>query len=282
MSLIRLFKNKIRILEIDYNQLGSTDYISKLYKYHNDGIIIRNLFSNQEINEMILSIGNIKDFDIPHIGVELYPPPCSSEKYKDDFSEYYKNTHVYLKNYNKLFKIDYVKKTINLMSEISLSDVEVAVANKNSFLPGTFRIISNEKAEVGLTQVHIGYQYAKRCINEGSYKDLIKNIDVLKQFSFFTVIQKPISGGDFTLFNFDYKYYNSVTDEIITNCKNKKEKRMYSKNRFRTVNLQPGDAFIFRDYDTWHRVEPICGEIKRITYGFWFGYDKDNNIKIWS
>lgn len=283
MDLIGLFKNKIKIYEIDFKSIDSTGYIDKLYDEKARGIIIRNLFSEQEVSQMLLDLNKISEFDSPHEGASVYPFPCSSLKYKLDFGAFFEDTRMFMENYNTNFNVDFVERTIDLIKKISRTNVEIAQSPFGSFLPGTFRIINDSEADIGLTQVHIGIEYAKRCIEDGSYKYLQSNVNVLKQLSFFTVLQQSVIGGEFTVFDFKYSDYDSISGKFINNSKTKKKKKLYSRNYFKTLILKPGDAFIFPDYSTWHRVEPVKGGVNRITYGFWWGYDIENkNIKIWS
>lgn len=283
MDLTRLFKKKIKIAELDFNSMSSGNYISKLYSNEYKGILIRNLFSSGDVTQLVGELNQIKEFDSPHLGAKIYPFPCSSQKYNSNFDAFFEDTKSFFTDYYKTFDVDFIKRTTDLIKKISLTDVEIAHIEDNSYLPGTFRMIDENKASIGLTQAHIGIEYVKRCINDGSYEFLKKNVDILKQMSFFTVLQKPIAGGDFTVFDFDYEKYNSITDEFIVNSANKKKKKMYSKGFYKTVSLNIGDAFIFSDFNTWHRVEPIIGTTNRITYGFWFSYDVlKKGIKIWS
>lgn len=253
-----------------------------------DGLIIRKMYSQSEVDNVIHSLMKIESsrFDSPHQGARTYPAACSSQKYSGNFDNlFFADTRFYLDNQDVFFK-QYNIRSSELFYKLSGDKYKACVASKdenNIYLPGTFRLINSERAAIGLTQIHNGLDYAQRCLNE-SYLPLKDKTDVLEQFSFFTLIQKPESGGDFILFNFNTGSYKSIeNDNIIVSSKGSRT-NVYSKNLFyNTVKLEVGDAFVFPDYYFWHRVEPVLGKIERISYGCWFTIDNNSKkITYWS
>jgi hypothetical protein len=280
----------LNIKEVEFSSLycNRVNYFEQFKKKMLGGLIIRKMYSQSEVENVIVSLNEIDRscFDSPHAGASTYPAACSSQKYTENFDKlFFMDTNFFLRDLDSRISL-YNTRVNELFDKLSGYKYKVFIAEKdeyNSYLPGTFRFINSDKTSVGLTQIHNGLDYAMRCLNQ-SYLPIKDRISVLKQFSFFTVIQKPIIGGDFTLFNFNTEKYKSVENGNILISSKGDRVNVYSKAKFfNTLKLEVGDAFIFPDYFLWHRVEPIEGDIERVSYGCWFTIDdQDNKITYWS
>jgi len=282
-------KPKLNIQYIEYDEFknNSKNIFKKLVSSKIDVFIIKNVFSKEEINTVVKGVSSLNDseYDIPHTGARTFPRACSSgQEDKSVLNSFFKQTKENNLKIDEISGINISQKFEKLMCLLNGNKQVILAQNqKNSYLKGTFRLISNEEQKIGLTQVHTGYDYAKRN-NKFSYVPIKDKVNTLKQLSVFTLLRKPISGGGFTVFNFDRQNFNSLLkNKTIISKNNKKEYDIYSKNNYNTIKLEVGDVVTFTDFKLWHRVEKLQGKTERMSYGCWGAFDFDNeNFYYWS
>lgn len=280
---------KLNIQYIGYDDFknNSKNIFKQLVSSKIDVFIIKNVFTKEEIKTVIKGVCLLKenDFDTPHVGAKTFPKSCSSGQEDENvLSDFFEKTKENNFRIDEISGINISQKFEKLMNLLNGNKRVILAQNRNDFyLKGTYRLISSEEQTVGLTQVHTGYDYAKRN-NKFSYTAIKNKIDTLKQLSIYTLLRKPDSGGEFTVFNFDRQEYNSLIDnKIIINKKTKKEHKLYSKNNYETIKLEVGDVLTFTDFKLWHRVEKVLGETERMSYGCWGSFDfEKENFYYWS
>lgn len=281
----------LRTVEIDFNSLQQSPapYIRSIVDRKSDAIVIRNFLSKEELDRIKESIASLPAayFDVPHPGAKTFPPACSTGYPAiDALDNFFKNSPQYNTQLTTLSGIDIVARVAGLLKLLNNGQPAELANNKQNgapYLHGTFRLIEPVGKGMGLTSPHTGYDYAARNIKH-SYAELAAYIDVFKQVSLFTVIDKPANGGDFTVFNFSRTQYPILQDDTLLKPNRKGAVQLYgTDNNFVTFTVRPGDAFLFADYDLWHRVEPFTGDRIRLSYGCWAAYGtNDDKLYYWS
>lgn len=281
----------LRVVEVDFNTLqqNPASYIDSIVKRSSDAVVIRNFLTAGELNKIKESITALPSdlFDVPHPGAKTFPPACSTG-YPDVNARhiFFKNSERYNAQLNTMSGIDIVAKVAGLLQLLNNGKPAELAYNREQNVPylhGTFRLIEPVGKGMGLTSPHTGFDYALRNI-EHSYAPLAAYVDVFKQVSLFTVIDKPGDGGDFTVFNFSRVQYPILQDDTLLKPNRKGAVNLYgADNNHVRFTVNPGDAFLFADFDLWHRVEPFTGNKMRLSYGCWAAYGiADDKLYYWS
>lgn len=293
MDLKRLlhFGKKLRLETRSFNELVSSpeDLMTKIRKNRRLVVRVNSVFNRSELSTIQSSLQDIPEslVGIPHPGAATFPPACSNgQDSVKELNSFFNKSAFYNTSLSNLPKVNVVTRFSALITSLN-AGVRPILANNSrigkNYLHGTFRFIEPNPNSVGLTTPHTGFDYVDRNIN-CSYKPLSSYVDVYRQLSLFTLIKRPHTGGDFTLFNFDREQYPILQDGGVKKHPHGKVYQFYNKNHeFLTVKLNDGDALLFSDYNTWHRVEPVSGDYGRISYGCWLGFGKQKNeLYYWS
>jgi hypothetical protein len=120
------------------------------------------------------------------------------------------------------------------------------------------------------------------------YKHLGSQIEVKNQLSYFVTIQKPEKGGELTLFDLLWEEGQTKVDpnednELILPGNQKLDITQNGSLKRRKIEPDAGDLLLFSGGRIWHRIEPIIGQIPRITLGGFLAYSEPTNkLFYWS
>ena len=280
-------KKKLQVELISYEKLqfNPKPYMDNVI---NNKIIVHitKVFNEAELKQIkkILQSVPEKFKNEPHPGALTIPPACSSGgPNQNALDEFFKNSTQYNTFLEESTPV--VNRFGSLMQLLN-NNSPLQLASNSQHLPyihGTFRYIVPDPNGVGLTTPHTGLDYVERNI-AFSYKPLDQQIDVFKQLSLFVVIEKPETGGDFTVFNLSKTEFPIQDKGGLKHKSNGKIVQFYDpKEGFITLKMEEGDCVLFADFELWHRVEQVLGNKSRISYGCWIGKGKNNKLKYyWS
>lgn len=274
-------------IEVDYNDILTKDerheYIDDIREDKLVGVVFRNVFSQDEIENILDSIAEIpkyKFMDVPY--GKIFPAPFATingtpegiEKYyasQDEYNLLRKETSIGLLQ-------DRVSELIeNVSNSDSKSDMHDNLNNKG-ITRGTIRVY--EPGGGGL-HFHCGHYQQKVKF----YECLSDDIKIRPQLSYFVVLQNSEKGGELSIYDLLWKddmwKDNAENNEYVIDGSGKK---IYVDD-LKKFEIKPGqgDMLVFFGGDIWHRVENIFGSIPRMTYGGFINFSKDNeNVYLWS
>jgi hypothetical protein len=117
------------------------------------------------------------------------------------------------------------------------------------------------------------------------FNHLETQTDVYDQLSYFFMLQEPESGGELTLYDFEWekgqtKKSNHENKEVIMADGSI---RYIDGEEVQIIDPKKGDLILFAGGQIWHRVEEVLGTRERITLGGFldYGWDK-KKIFYWS
>ncbi len=284
-------KEPLRVAEVDFATLEKTPqpYMQQIVQRRHDAVVVRNFLTAAELGTLKDNINALPPnlLDVPHPGAKTFPPACSAGGVNHQVvATFFQNSATYNKQLNDLTAVDITGRFAALIAMLNGGSKPELAINRQGGAPyvhGTFRMIEPVGKGMGLTSPHTGYDYALRNL-KFSYAPLAPYVDIFKQLSLFTVIDMPETGGDFTVFNYNRSEYPILQDDTLKKQNGRGTVKLYGKkNTHTTFKLMPGDAFLFADFDLWHRVEPFTGNKMRLSYGCWMSYGLNSNqLYYWS
>lgn len=299
MMLKKLFSKKkvelnrpiYRFLDVEFSDLENyPDGIDKLQTKEQDGFIIRNVFSKEEIDSILLNYKAIPEDELNEVnsGMIIYPAPFSlidqnSESSKEKLNEYYRGTSVFWDQFPKQFGVDFVgrcKETIAKISGGREPRIPIGEDGIGNYHPATFKHLVPGKGEF---KAHCGNYFHKEFPTFYAHMNTISTIR--NQMSYFVMLKQSESGGELTLYDVSWEQaeIRKSGDTILESKEGKLFDLLDEKSLKRDhINPNPGDMIVFSGGRIWHKVEVAQGT-ERYTIGGFMSIAKDDNaIYLWS
>ena len=280
----RIFFN---FIEVQFDKLSeSGDLIKKLKTGDIHGFVLKNLFSKQEIADILQAIE--KPLEVGAMNTpsgKMFPAPfaiiTNSGERLDAYYESIKTIHDLM---DQVPAVKLVRDRVEHFFRSVAKDYQVSVPiNKVKGIPvseGCFRVFYKDR---GGLFVHCGNLFQQQ--SEYYYSLLSNDIDMNDQLSFFFNLQNTEIGGELTIYDMLWKnVIGKATPDENDSVIDAKGNTIYLKDveQF-TVKPQPGDILVFAGGPIWHRVENIKGDTPRITYGGFVNFSNDGKeIFYWS
>jgi hypothetical protein len=277
--------------------LKNQNTIYDLYTNAEDGFLIKNFLTSEEVDKIMSNFHKAENDDPAHTDVGFTYPPVFAQfsniicrepedKKKQAIDAYFKKTTLFNSSFREDFGVD-VKGRIEAFYNSISGGREVRVAEgmngKGQYPFATFRYLTPDK---GLMSVHCGNYFGKTF--EEFYADLTQTVSVENQMSFFIMLQEPEAGGELTLFNFRWKKgqtkVNPSEDNEIIQPDGSIMRVQDNENIIKDkIAPKKGDMILFQGGNIWHKVETVRGALPRITFGGFIGVSIDKSkIYYWS
>lgn len=119
--------------------------------------------------------------------------------------------------------------------------------------------------------------------NPPVYEHILKVVEPGDQLSFFTVIQKPESGGALTIFDVIWEDVETRINDQELEAKDGTRLHIGKDVDSFPVDIDTGDLLIFNGGKIWHRVEMVHGQLNRITLGGFIGFAPEHKgVYYWT
>jgi hypothetical protein len=262
------------------------DLVKQIKSGQLHGFIMKNVFDQNEVDQIKSFVDNLTEDDLmPTPSGKIFPAPFATITDTGERLEGY---------YSKLAKFDKYKKENGSLSLLTdrLNSFFVKVGgnyqvsipyNKikdKEVSPGTFRLFY---PNMGGLHVHCGNLFQAQSM---FFYSLIKNdIDMDDQLSYFVVLQQSEVGGELTIYDMLWdKVKSKESPENNEFVIDDEGKHIYVNTlKSFAVKPKPGDILVFSGGPIWHRVEDIKGQNKRLTFGGFLNFSKDNKeLYYWS
>lgn len=280
----RIFFNFIEVAADKMAENG--DLIRKLKNGAIHGFVLRNLFSKQEVADMLKALeGPLEQDAMNTPSGKMFPTPFAIITNDGErLDAYYESLNTMHKLMDREPALQLVRDRISSFFHAVAADYEVSVPiNKIKGIPvseGCFRVFYKDR---GGLFVHCGNLFQQQ--SEYYYSLLANDIDMSDQLSFFFNLQNTEVGGELTIYDMLWKdVVAKATPDENDSVIDKDGNTIYLKDveQF-TVKPQPGDILVFSGGPIWHRVENIKGDTPRITYGGFVNFSNDGKeIFYWS
>lgn len=283
-STTNLAKKNKSIFKIDRLQQDELsehpDLIKNIVRRKIDGVIVENVFSQEEIAAAIARIESWETNVIDPNGFgKVYGKTLTGSN--DDLVYYFSETEDFTANLARIFGAPFEKRVESIFKQMA-GDRRVAVPTyegRGHYKPATIRFI--EPGKDGM-RAHIGNEFITglpQCAH------ISEQVQLLDQLSYFVLLQTPDSGGELILYDLLWKNtpphmivnkaFVRIADERLAELE-----RSYAKE---ALDLRAGDMLIFHGGRIWHRVSAVKGERPRITVGGFAAFSNDDSsLFYWS
>lgn len=280
-----------RFLDIDYDEVESySDGIDNLQNGEQDGYLIRNVFSQEEVDSILSNYTKIPSDELNEVnsGMIIYPAPFSlidqnSENSKEKLNEYYRGTEVFWNQFQDQFGVDFVQRcqsTIAIMANGRRAETPNGEDGVGSYHPATFKHLVPGKGEF---KVHCGNYFHKEFPTFYAHMKAISTIQ--NQMSYFVMLKPSESGGDLTLYDVSWEQAEiRRTGDTVLEAKDGGLYDLLDTKKVKRDQLQPkpGDMVVFSGGRIWHKVEVAQGTERYTIGGFMSIAKDDKSIYLWS
>lgn len=262
--------------------------LNGLRQLQTDAVVLKNFLSKPQVHTLLQNLLAIPQNRAALTQSKTYPFSFallnrSSPDFANELKAYYRQAKQFKDSFARNFGIDMEQKFTQILSALNQNQAAkiLDTAEDGSYIPFTFRMIVPEKNHINLHADNMFPQFAPEF-----YEALQQVAEVKNQLSFFTVLQKPESGGQLSIYNVAWdvaKEFNIEEQSII--LENGKHLHTHRTNElFRhQLDLEEGDLVIFPGGQLYHRIEEVYGSKMRITLGGFIGYSKTNeDVYYWS
>jgi hypothetical protein len=273
--------------EFEYAEASAhRDLIHQIKTNQLDGFIMKNVFSEDEINHLKSFLETLGADDLmPTPSGKIFPSPFATiTDTQERLDAYYSKLERFnrYKGENKYVGL-LAERLNNFFIEVG-GNYQVKVPyNKikdKPVAPGTFRLFY---PNMGGLHVHCGNLFQAQSM---FFYSLIKDdIDMDGQLSYFIVLQQSEQGGELTIYDMLWdKVKRKESPENNEFVIDDEGKSIYV-NTLESFAVRPkmGDILVFSGGPIWHRVEDIKGASPRITFGGFLNFSKDSKeLYYWS
>ncbi len=281
---------------VDANDLaGYENAVWDLYKRKYDGILVRNAIPH-EICDLIIEHGRKLPADVvAQMPVGWTFPPIfaalvgqafknGEEQGRKTMADYFQKCEHYYGHFKDYLGVDTTELVESWFRKLG-GGCAVGVPDgqdgKGLYTGSTLRAYKGNGE--GNISIHCGNLF--QTTFGKFYEQLETQVDVFDQLSYFFMLQQPESGGELTLYGFEWENGQSKK----TNHENKEVNmadgsvRNIEDEEVQYIDPQKGDMILFAAGQIWHRVENVMGPLERITLGGFLAYSYDKHkIYYWS
>ena len=131
---------------------------------------------------------------------------------------------------------------------------------------------------LGGLRAHVGNEF-RLAHEEGAMSHLIATTDIHNHLSYFVVLQPPEQGGALSVFDLLWDSYQPDGREQWY----LEDDSDFDEQPAMQHHPGPGDMILFGGGWRWHRIDPIGGNVPRITYGGFLAPSTDGDaLHLWS
>lgn len=268
-------------IEVNYGSDDSSLLLRELYTHQIDGAVLKGVFSPEEVGQIVAAVNEVPDADKFFVSNgQVFPMPFTSIRNLDTDVDRYIEKRDLLNSWfgNLRRKIHQVLEDIG--GDFAIAPSEIKVEGKEGEANfGNFRWL---QPNLGGSIVHCENLFQ---MDSPVCADVFRQMHKEGELSFFLALQYPESGGELAIYDAEWPEVNGKdgfhNDEYLLT---RSRQRVYLEQikRF-LVKPSPGDILVFRGGAIWHRVEPIFGQLPRITFGGFMSFSADGErIHYWA
>lgn len=269
-------KSLFNLIELDVTELDRyPDGIGDIYERKIDGMIIHNVFSQEEVSGVT---AQLLSSEPPLQGKMLNNAYVFGQALivsDPDLRQYFEESVNFRSGCQKLFSgvRDFETRVTEVLSIVSGSrPVEVpTVPGGYTYTPATSRVLR----EGQFIPPHCGNQFLHGL---PQYWHLSKIVELEDQLSYFVMLNPPEAGGELVLYDLEWadtKDGKVKGGQLVESVIEDYEQL--------PIQLRAGDMLLFDGGRIWHRVSPVQGTTPRITIGGFTAFSrKRTKVYYWS
>ena len=263
-------------IELDAEAIATyPDGINQIYKCELDGIVIRQVFSQQEMADAIQQLEKRKDAMIPTSFGEIFGYPVNN---LDGELEDFRKSAWWRNELNTILGGCFEARLEAILTKISgQRTVEILGEDPDKkCVPASLRIYKPNK---GGLRPHTDREFIEM---NNSYGDRLRQIakSIKCMLGYFLLLDKSETGGELIVYDRPWEQTPPALKAQSTT-----EERQAFLEPFRkiTIKIDVGDLVIFNSRRIWHCICDIKGKKSRVTAGGTISISKDDRqLFYWS
>lgn len=279
-------------LDLDRSSLAQhPDLLMEIYQRKAHGALIRNALDLADVEKMSTAIEKLKLelTEAPYVNRHsfVFPAlfasvPAERERRKD----YFREIHEIRQKLPSMLGVDIEHITREYLGAMAGSrpvEVPAGIDDVGSYSGCNFRSVRDG----GCVSLHCGNYFQQ--MMPSFYEHLSTRCRVRDQLSYFFMLRPPPGGGgDLVIFDVEWKdgqgkpnqdHVTEMTDVDGTIL----DTAAGAGIRRRAIVMKPGDLCVFGGGHIWHVVEPVVGDVDRLTVGGFLGFtEEQDRVFFWS
>lgn len=269
--------------------------IDDIYNQKYVGIIVRNVFSAQEVEQMRKGIESMDTqkmvstgvgYSYPKIFAQLVKPHDKTEVKREDLKNYFNYCSNLPQEIQEIFGLDFQERIESVFRKINSNRAVEVVDGIDGEGKYAFTSIRINLPNQGFIPVHCGNYFQQEF--PMFYDHLKTQVQIKDQLSYFVTVNPAEIGGELSLFDLKWeagqKKENTADDRGVTPPSGKFiDLGENSKVRRQKVKPAAGDLLLFSGGPVWHKVELVKGNESRITVGGFLALTESaDKLKYWT
>lgn len=251
------------------------DILSQICQEELQGIIIKQIFSKAEMQQLAKQVQLQETGFYPTRYGKTYG--LSLSDIDGNKSHYFEQARQFREILNQALPTGFEATITNIFHQISGGrKITSPEENAEKYTPATVRFVPPNQPGI-ITHIDSEFTYS----NNYSYLHQIANIP--NCLSYFIVVDKPLNGGELTLYEF---YFDSEKLRIMETGRNQfivQTKQNLDNYPKKTFDLSEGDLVVFKSSIIPHEIAYVSGQKTRITIGGFLAISHDQkSIYYWS
>jgi hypothetical protein len=282
-----MVKDLYEFVEIEHSDLANlSDALEEISRRKYDGLIIRNVFSQEEVGLLKSGVSNVPLEYIVETPDGCTIPGTYTIAYEhwdnpDPDAMHFSRSSEFWQRFSEFFGVDYNKRVQDVFRTTGGGrTVEVPMAYGESRYPEhTIRILFPYRGGI---QMHCE-NYLFSLFKETS-ADLRKQLDYSNGLSYWVLINKPEAGGELVVYDLEWDKVKDDLDNVVTvNKEGKFDLVNRDSTNYMNIQVNEGDMVIFAAGQIWHKIAKIRGLTSRVTIGGFMGFSAENkSVFHWS
>ncbi|MDM9585832.1 2OG-Fe(II) oxygenase [Nostoc sp. GT001] len=243
------------------------DAVNRIYKGEIDGMLIKQVFTKEEMLKAKHQLENIKSRKSVGYGESFGVVLPAKE---NEPTKYFQDVNVYRNDLKNIFEGGYEQRIEGLLSKVSGGRVvEIASENNQTYAPAQIRFVEPNKGGI---IIHKGSQF----LQHPSFAHLTKIARLQEHLSYFLIVDKPEEGGELIIYDLPPEEAKKDFDTLVKDSAFEKCDKKY-------ISPDIGDMVLFHGGTIWHKVAEARGNKNRISIGGFVAISTDDQkIFYWS
>lgn len=253
------------------------DAINQIYKCEFDGIVIKKVFSQEEMTKVIYKLEKKKEAMLPTSCGEVFGYPLVNTNIEGELQDF-RESAWWRNELNDIFGGCFEARLQAILTKISGDRTVELLGEKldRKYVPASLRIYKPNK---GGLRPHTDREFIDMNNSYGyRLRKIAKSIKCI--LGYFILIQKSEFGGDLILYDC---LWEQTPPELKAGPTREERQVFVSQFQKRIIKADVGDLAIFNARRIWHSVSDIKGKTNRVTVGGSLSISTDDRqVFYWS
>jgi hypothetical protein len=253
---------------------GFADAIDRIYSGSLDGMTIRGVFSEAEVERAVGRLWEYRSEFVDHGTVAMFGTAIVGSD--DDRAKYHLDAPAMNERLDTLFDGGFTRRIESVLSRVGGGRPVVVPEDgpDRPYVPATVRVLPGDG---GIIHAHTANEFCDVWPAYAHLRDIARMRDSL---SYFITAQAPEEGGELMLYGLDW---DDTPDDVLALSMSQERDDLLEASADTGISPGPGDMVLFTGGRIWHRVTPVRGTRPRVTVGGFVAESRDGTrLYYWS